>query len=361
MKTTLKFSVLLAFLFCATTIRAQGNCANPGGIQTGDNITWGPQMLYKASETVTYQVTCTANGSTYYTGANSVTATGTYSSRSSIACNPSFWTRIYTSTSMVNSYFENFGQDGSISNGILNDTCGSFGTIHENDTVCAPVACVSSGFCGPSGCGCFWPCTTPIILDVTGKGYSLTDVKDGVLFDFAGDGNHVKMAWTAPGADNAFLVLPGPDGLVHNGMQLFGNLTAQPASNNPNGFAALAVYDDPKNGGNGDGIIDSRDAVFASLRLWIDADHDGVSQPEELFTLPSLGVNSISLTYKLSERTDQYGNVFRYRGQVNPGDAANTGRMAYDVVFVKPNPSASKPACVVPVPTKGGLLSTSGK
>jgi hypothetical protein len=201
------------------------------------------------------------------------------------------------------------------------------------------------------------------------------------------------MGWTAPGANNAFLALPGADGLVHNGKQLFGNFTPQPASKYPNGFAALAVYDLPANGGNGDGVIDARDAIFQSLRLWIDANHDGIATLDELHTLPSLGVTSISLNYKADQRTDQFGNVFRYRAQVDPGDPTNTGRMAYDVFFVTSQPTSKNipggliprsliprglipwglipwgliPAdsdahkCVVPVPAKGGMLSTSGR
>jgi hypothetical protein len=144
------------------------------------------------------------------------------------------------------------------------------------------------------------------------------------------------MGWIAAGADNAFLALPGADGLVHSGKQLFGNYTTQPPSTTPNGFAALAVYDDPKNGGNADGVIDSKDAIFSSLRLWVDANHDGISQPEELHTLPSLGVNSISLKYKESRKTDQYGNQFRYRARVNGEESQDVGQTAYDVFFVTP-------------------------
>jgi hypothetical protein len=155
-------------------------------------------------------------------------------------------------------------------------------------------------------------------------------------FDISGTGHPIQMGWTAAYANNAFLCLPDSDGSCDDGTDLFGNFTPQPPSDNPNGFAALAVYDDPKNGGNGDGIIDSRDAIFSLLRLWIDANHDGISQPGELSTLPSLGVYSISLNYKLSERTDRYGNVFRYRSKVNPNDpdASHVGKTAYDVFFV---------------------------
>src|SRR5229473_7198734 len=205
----------------------------------------------------------------------------------------------------------------------------------------------------PMDCGCETPgcCGSPIILDTNGQGFYLTSAASGVLFDVFGTGHAVKMGWTAPASSNAFLTLPGPDGLVHNINQLFGNYTPQPKSTTPNGFAALAVYDDPKNGGNGDGIIDSKDAIFSSLRLWIDANHDGISQPEELHTLPSLGVTSISLNYKAAQRTDQYGNVFRYRAQVNPGDTTNTGRMAYDVFFVTSSPTSKNiPRSLIPIP-----------
>lgn len=180
---------------------------------------------------------------------------------------------------------------------------------------------------------------SPILVDTSGTGFSLTSAANGVVFDISGTGHPIQMAWTALGADNAFLALPTADGLVHDGTQLFGNYTPQPPSANPNGFAALAVYDLPSNGGNGDGIIDARDKIFASLRLWIDANHDGISQSDELHALPSLGVNSINLAYKLSERRDQYGNLFRYRAPVNAGDQTPTGRMAYDVFFVSAGPA----------------------
>lgn len=45
---------------------------------------------------------------------------------------------------------------------------------------------------------------------------------------------------------------------------------------------------------------------------------------------------SISLDYSLSMRTDEFGNVFRYKAKVNAGQpgAGDAGKKAYDVFFV---------------------------
>lgn len=189
----------------------------------------------------------------------------------------------------------------------------------------------SPGDCPPS----------PIIIDTEGQGFHLTSAANGVPFDIRGTGTPIQIAWTEAGTQNGFLALPDASGHVLDGRHLFGNFTPQPTSPHPNGFLALAIYDQPDHGGNGDGIIDAHDAIYSKLRIWIDKNHDGIAQPDELFTLPQIGVVSLSLDYSFSYREDQYGNQFRYRAKANPhhhrGDNKEedeVGPWAYDVFFV---------------------------
>ena len=198
-----------------------------------------------------------------------------------------------------------------------------------------------TGGLGPTCNGSTWYCGTgcysPIVIDTTGEGFHLTSAADGVLFDLTGNGVPIQLAWTKGDSGNGWLALDrNHNGKIDNGTELFGNYTNQAKCDDPNGFLALAVFDKPENGGNGDGLIDNRDAIWPQLLVWIDANHDGVSQPEELHHLDDLGIHSISLQYRKSPYTDEYGNQFRYKGLINveKGQRGKIDHKIYDVFLV---------------------------
>jgi hypothetical protein len=172
---------------------------------------------------------------------------------------------------------------------------------------------------------------SPILVDAFGQGFHLTGIVGGVSFTFFPNKPAVQISWTDPNFSNGWLALDrNGNGRIDNATELFGNLTPQPPSATPNGYLALAMFDQPANGGNGNGAIDPGDQVFSKLLVWIDSNHDGISQPGELHSLRDVGIYGIGLAYKNEPYVDRFGNKFRYQGQIF--DDADIGHYrTYDV------------------------------
>jgi hypothetical protein len=102
-----------------------------------------------------------------------------------------------------------------------------------------------------------------------------------------------------------------------------------------NGFDALASFDRPVAGGNGDGLINSNDSLWADLRFWVDFNHNGLSEPEELYSLDDFELTAISVEARVINRADAHGNVLRLQA---PCQVRGTTRFGYDVYFSARSP-----------------------
>jgi hypothetical protein len=144
---------------------------------------------------------------------------------------------------------------------------------------------------------------TPLILDLNGDGVHTTTLDKGVAFDVQGNGRLVKTAWVD--ANDGLLALDlNNDGQINNGTELFGDSTRLSSGNTAqDGFQALAQYD-----GNHDAVIDGLDDVFSNLKVWVDANQNGVSEASELHTLVQMNVHSLQLTNTPSTQMDN-GNL----------------------------------------------------
>lgn len=186
-------------------------------------------------------------------------------------------------------------------------------------------------------CPYYPPPPSPIIIDPTGEGFHLTDKAHGVRFRQQFDSPLQQMSWTDPAYHNAWLVRPNTDGSVRSlADNMFGNLTPQPPSSHPNGYAALVYWMSEEGCGTNLSHLDSMNcpAVWGKLRLWQDINQDGVAQPGELHTLTDLGVYAISLRYHESDSVDQYGNQFRYTAHIWDAAGVDQANRTYDVFLL---------------------------
>lgn len=141
----------------------------------------------------------------------------------------------------------------------------------------------------------------PIVIDMDRDGVELEDVGD-VTFDMDGDGFKERTSWVD--VDDAFLVIDlnadgsrgRGDGKIDQTAELA--LASWVGWDGATDLQALATFDSvAERGGNGDGRLTAADSVWSELRIWRDADRDGVADAGELKTLSQLGFTEIGLAY----------------------------------------------------------------
>ncbi len=150
---------------------------------------------------------------------------------------------------------------------------------------------------------------SPLVMDLSGNGFDFIGPETGVSFDIDDSGSPIPTGWIYS-KDDALLVRDiNANRKIDSGAELFGNATRVSSGQRAiNGFEALRALDSDANG-----FITSRDKAWTELKLWIDVNHDGISQQRELMSLDRAGVESISLGYASVMEVDQFGNQTRER------------------------------------------------
>lgn len=221
------------------------------------------------------------------------------------------------------------------------------------DSRLVPYRLMTNGDAGSEDCfAIFTGMSSPLVVDLKGKGLKFTKPGEHVTFDF-GEGKKPSV-WLANGSEVAFVALDkNGNGTIDDAQELFGNTTRGPDDKPaPNGFDTLKKYDS-----NGDNVIDSQDAVYAKLFLWSDTNVNGQSEASELRKLADSGLVSISTAYTgRFDFEDNHGNLSNARSTASFADGST--RFVYDVWFAEADPlglkdAPGKASAVIPVPKEG--------
>ncbi len=155
----------------------------------------------------------------------------------------------------------------------------------------------------------------PLLLDLSGRGVTMTGIEDGVLFDTDNSGTLKRTGWAGPAS--GMLVLDNGSGKIDNISQMYSEYYAGAAGVNgqpgqkrfQDGFAALASED-----ADGNGVIDRDDPIWHKLRIWQDISHNGKVDPGELKTLNQWRITQIKVKANPIEDDNRNGNQVVARG-----------------------------------------------
>ena len=165
-----------------------------------------------------------------------------------------------------------------------------------------------------------------MVLDLDGDGVETTDTEKGTHFDHDNNDFAEKSGWVSK--DDGLLVRDvNGNGMIDDGTELFGNNSVLSSGQKAkNGFEALADLDN-----NNDGVFNSADTEWNNVKVWKDANGNGIADEGELLSLEQAGVAGINLGYTNSDFTDANGNEHKQTGTFIKTDGT-TGSI-HDVWF----------------------------
>jgi hypothetical protein len=158
----------------------------------------------------------------------------------------------------------------------------------------------------------------PLALDMNQDGeISTVSLADSTaFFDLTGDGIKEKVGWIQA-TDGLVAYDKNGNGKIDGINEVFGTPTV-------NGFEELRRIADS----NYDGVIDRRDELYNQLKVWQDANQDGISQTNELKTLSEAGVKNIELNV-FATNINLNGNLLSEAGRYT--DSAGDRELAADI------------------------------
>jgi|GEM_PF-6061374 len=188
----------------------------------------------------------------------------------------------------------------------------------------------------------------PLALDLNGDGkiginpvsITASDKKSGsnnnesggAYFDHNGDGVSHKSSWISK-EDGILAYDRNGNGNIDDGGELFGNFTQIKDKDGnqrlaKDGYEALKEFDS-----NNDGLIDKNDDKFKDLKIWQDANSNGISDEGELKSLDELGIASLSLNHNEVNEDLGGGNTLSLKGSYikKDGTAHSMGDLNFNV------------------------------
>ncbi|WP_298043567.1 calcium-binding protein, partial [uncultured Campylobacter sp.] len=174
----------------------------------------------------------------------------------------------------------------------------------------------------------------PLALDLNGDGkIGISPAPNGgAYFDHNGDGVSHRSSWISK-EDGILAYDRNGNGKIDDGSELFGNFTQiKDKEGNQrlakDGYEALKEFDS-----NNDGLIDNKDDNFKDLKIWQDANSNGISDEGELKSLDELGIASLSLNHNEVNEDLGGGNTLSLKGSYTKtdGTAHSMGDLNFNV------------------------------